>query len=164
MERAGIVQLFDYSYWANAQILRAAEALSPDGFMATSDITYRGVRATLVHSLDVERSWRLRLIGEPPEVWDVELAAEDFPDLQRLSSAWHDDELEMRAWVDGLENAALHEVVDLGPRDRFPLEYFLLHIITHSAQQRRDVVILLEQAGHSPPEIEFLNYADSLAG
>ena len=156
--------LFDYSYWARGQILCIAEALTPAEFVDDSTVTYRGVRATLVHTLDVERSWRLRLRSELPEVWDVALDAGDFPDVASLSQAWSEDERQMRSWLDGLDDVALHEVVDLGPNDRFPLEYFLLHILTHSAQQRRDAVILLEQAGHSPPEIEFLNYADSLAG
>jgi uncharacterized damage-inducible protein DinB len=69
----------------------------------------------------------------------------------------------MRNWLNGLDDESLESIVDLGPKDRFPLSTFLLHIITHSAQQRRDAAIVLERAGHSPPEIEFLNYADARA-
>ena len=56
MNKADLVQLFDYSYWATRQILRTAEELSPEEFVAPSDVTYRNLRGTLVHALDVERS------------------------------------------------------------------------------------------------------------
>jgi uncharacterized damage-inducible protein DinB len=114
-----------------------------------------------VHTLDVERSWRRRLRGEPRETWDVELPDENFPTVESLAAAWHDDEAEMRSWLDDLDDATVEGTVDLGRRNRFPLSTFLLHIVTHSAQQRRDAAILLERSGHSPPEIDFLYYSDS---
>lgn len=161
MNKADLQKLFDYSYWATGQILRSAEALSPEEFVAPSDVTYRNIRGTLVHTLDVERSWRRRLRGEPRETWDVELPDDDFPTVESLAAAWHDDEAEMRTWLDGFDDGTVEGIVDLGSKDRFPLSTFLLHILTHSAQQRRDAAILLERAGHSPPEIDFLYYADS---
>ena len=162
MDKADLISLFDYSYWATGQLLRSAEELSPEQFAAPSDVTYRNIRGTLVHTLDVERSWRRRLRGEPRESWDLELPEEDFPTVGSLAAAWHEDEAEMRSWLNGLDETTVERIMDLGPRDRFPLSTFLLHIVTHSAQQRRDVAILLERAGHSPPEIDFLYYADSL--
>lgn len=161
MRKADLLILFDYSYWATRQILRSSEELSTEEFVAPSDITYRNVRGTLVHTLDVERSWRRRLRGELRETWDVELADEDFPTVQSVAEAWREDEEEMRTWLGGLDDETAEGIVDLSPRDRFPLSFFLLHIVTHSAQQRRDVAILLERAGHPPLEIDFLYYADS---
>jgi uncharacterized damage-inducible protein DinB len=161
VRKADLLTLFDYSYWATGQILRASEELSADEFGAPSDITYRNLRGTLVHTLDVERSWRRRLRGEARETWDFELADNDFPTVQSLAEAWRRDEGEMRAWLDGLDEGTLEGIVDLGPKDRFPLTTFLLHIVTHGIHQRRDAAILLERAGRSPPEIDFLYYADS---
>ncbi|CAN5719110.1 hypothetical protein BH18ACT15_BH18ACT15_10640 [soil metagenome] len=163
MIKADLQTLFDYSYWATGQLLTAAEELTPEEFLAPADVTYRNIRGTLVHALDVERSWRRRLRGEPRKTWDVELPEGDFPTVTPLAAAWHDDEADMRNWLEGLDDAAVEDIVDLGPKDRFPLSTFLLHILTHTAQQRRDIAILLERAGYSPPEIEFLYYADSRA-
>jgi uncharacterized damage-inducible protein DinB len=70
----------------------------------------------------------------------------------------------MLSWLDALDQGSIDAIVELGPKDRFPLSTFLLHILTHSAQQRRDVALLLERAGHPPPEIEYLNYADVAGG
>lgn len=154
-------RLFDYSYWANEQLLAASRSITTEVFAAASEISYRGVRGTLVHTLDVERSWRRRIRGEARETWDVDLPEEQFATVQDLEAAWRSDGAEMLAWLDGLDQAAVDAIVDLGPKDRFPLSTFLLHILTHSAQQRRDVALLLERAGHPPPEIEFLNFADT---
>jgi uncharacterized damage-inducible protein DinB len=77
-----------------------------------------------------------------------------------LGHAWDEDEAEMRAWLLHLNEDDLSNVVDLGPKDRFPLWVFLTHVITHSTQQRRDAALILERAGHTPPEIDFLYYAD----
>ena len=162
MRKAEISVLFDYNYWANRQILASAAELSEEQFTAHSSVTWRNVRGTLVHTLDVERSWRGRIRGEPPERWDTSLPEADYPTVAALAEHWKRDEAEMRAWLQGLDDEMLTTVVDLGEKDRFPLWYFLVHIITHSAQQRRDAAILLTNAGHAPPEIEFLNYADSL--
>jgi uncharacterized damage-inducible protein DinB len=157
-------RLFDYSYWANEQLLGAARPLDAEVFTAASEISYRGIRGTLVHTLDVEASWRRRIRGEPRETWDVDLPEEQFESVESLEVAWRADQVEMLTWLEGLDQAAIDAIVDLGPKDRYPLSTFLLHILTHSAQQRRDVALLLERAGHPPPEIEFLNYADLSPG
>jgi uncharacterized damage-inducible protein DinB len=156
--------LFDYSYWATREILRTARELTTEQFVADTGRPYQSLRGTLVNSLDVERSWRRRLRGEPRDRWDIDLPGEDFPTLASLESAWHEDEEEMRAWLERLGDDALNGIVDLGPKDRFPLVTFLLHILTYSAQRRRDAAIHLERAGVAPPEIDFLYYADLDAG
>ena len=160
VRRAEIEVLFDYHYWATRQVLAAAGEVTVEQFTAPSEITWRNIRGTLVHVLDVERSWRSRVRGEPKEAWDSDLDPDDYPTAEVLSEHWRRDEAEMRSWIEGLDDEALEEEVDLGGSNRFPLWYFLLHIVTHSAQRRRDAVILLTNAGHTPPEIDFLDYGD----
>jgi uncharacterized damage-inducible protein DinB len=162
MLKRDIIVLFDYNYWANRQILAAARELPDERFTAPSDITWRNLRGTLVHMLDVERSWRDRIRGESRARWDNPLPEEDFPTVGALAERWERDEAAMRDWLDGLDDYAIAAIVDLGGNDRFPLWHFLLHIITHSAQRRRDAAILLTNAGQTPAEIDFLYYADCL--
>ncbi|MEX2458896.1 MAG: DinB family protein [Actinomycetota bacterium] len=162
MRRAEILALFDYSYWANELVLDAAAELPPEELTRPADLTWRNLRDTLVFALDVERSWRIRLQGQPPERWDTTLDPEDYPAVADIAEHWRRDEAEMRAWLDDLDDETLSAVVDLGPEDRFPLWTFLLHMFTHGAQQRRDAVLLLKRAGVEPPELDFLYYADDL--
>lgn len=164
MRRDDILALLDFNYWANRQILAAAAQLPTEAFTAPVAYTYRNLRGTLVHTLDVELSWRRRLRGEPRDVWDQSLADVDYSTAAELAAQWADDEVEMRAWLQSLNDDDLAAVVELGNDDRFPLWYYLVHIVTHGTQQRRDAALIIENAGHTPPELDFLYYADSLAG
>jgi uncharacterized damage-inducible protein DinB len=164
MRADAVRRLFDYNYWANRQVLAAAARLSEAELTKPTTFTWRNLKDTLLFALDVERSWRARLRGDPKEVWDSSMRAEDYPTLAEMAEHWARDEQEMRTWLDGLDDRDLSSVVDLGGGDRFPLWYFLLHILTHSAHQRRDAILLLKEVGREPPELDFLYYADHLHG
>jgi uncharacterized damage-inducible protein DinB len=163
MRTADIEAMFDFTYWANHQILQAAAGVPTDDFTRPIAITYRNLRGTLAHTLDVEMSWRRRLRGEPKEIWDAALSTDDYPTADVLADHWARDEAEMRAWLASLNDEDLAAIADLGNVDRFPLWYYLVHIVTHSEQQRRDAQLILRHLGHEPPDLEFLYYADSLA-
>ena len=109
-------------------------------------------------------SWRRRLRGEPREVWDQSLADADYATVAELAVQWAAAGILMRAWLESLSDDDLLAVVDLGNADRLPLWYYLVHVVTHSMQQRRDAALIIEKAGSAPPELDFLYYADSLAG
>ncbi len=162
MRKRDVLALFEYNYWANWQVVGAAGQLSHEQFTAPTAITWRDLRGTLVHTLDVEQSWRRRLRGEDRTVWDGELAADRFGTAAELEAYWRSDAREMLSWLDDLDDQRLAATVDLGPRDQFPMWYFLVHIVTHGTEQRRDISILLKNFGHEAPELEFLWYADSL--
>lgn len=163
MRTADIEALYDFTYWADRTVLETASTASAEAFSRPVAISYRDLRGTLVHTLDVEMSWRRRLRGEPKATWDASLAVEDFPTVAALADRWAEDESEMRAWIHGLSDADLVAIQDLGDADRFPLWFYLVHIVTHSEQQRRDAQLILRHLGIEPPDLEFLYYADSLA-
>ncbi|MDQ3541882.1 MAG: hypothetical protein M3440_14470, partial [Chloroflexota bacterium] len=153
-----IVTLFDFMYWVNHRLLDAADRLALEQFSAPSTTTTRDLRATLVHELDVEWSWRLnlqnRLAGD-----EVELTPEDFPDVASLRERWERDEAEMRAWLGTFTDQHLaSEVASTFTCDRRLLWQYLVHILTHAAQQQADAATLLTAAGHSPGEIGFIAY------
>ena len=162
VDRDGVLALMDFNYWANRHLVAIAAQLAPESWTAPSDVTTRDLRATLVHTLDVEWSWRLRLRKRPKPEWgpDAELKPGDYPDARALAVHWERDEAEMRAWLDTLDQSALDAPWNDGGESTFPLWYFLVHIVTHSQQQRSDAAVLLTRAGHSPGNIEFLDYAD----
>lgn len=153
-----IVTLFDYMYWANEKLLDAAGHLTPEQFTAASTATTRDLRATLVHELDVEWSWRLNLQNRLDDD-ETELDAGDFPDVTSLRERWDEDERQMRGWLGTLTDQHLAaEVASTFTQDRRPLWQYLVHILTHAAQQQADAATLLTAAGHSPGEIGFIAY------
>jgi uncharacterized damage-inducible protein DinB len=167
MRRRDIETLFGFSYWTRDRVLECAAKLTRAEFQTPAGVTTRNLRATLVHTLDVEWSWRGRLQGQPKEVWKRELAVEDYPTAATLIDHWRRDEQEMKAWLATLDDgrlAAPHDLMPSGvmatPKERFPLWYFVLHIHTHTQQQLSDAAVLLTRMRQSPGNIEFLDYAD----
>jgi uncharacterized damage-inducible protein DinB len=150
--------LFDYLYWLRDRVLEATTELGPEGFLEPETVTTRDLRATLVHELDVEWSWRERLIhGAFPEGPD--LAAADYPDLDAVAEHWRRDEDAMRAWIDGLTDEQLATPApDKGLT--LPLWYFVMHLVSHAIQQLSEAAVVLTRAGASPGDLGFLEFAN----
>ena len=161
MRRKDLETLFGFSYWMKDRVLECAAKLTTAEFQAPSGVTTRDLRATLVHTLDVESSWRARLRGEPEP---KELAVTDYPRASALIDHWRRDEQEMRAWLASLDDETLERIHDLvpgsPPNERFPLWYYVLHIHAHTQQQLSDAAVLLTRMRQSPGNIDFLDYAD----
>jgi uncharacterized damage-inducible protein DinB len=160
-----LATLFDYTYWAHRRILATAARLTDAQFTLRSVIAGRDLRATLVHTLDTECSWRLRLMRRPEEEWRKSLPTSDYRNVATLADHWTRDEAEMRAWVASLDDETLASSANLDPREQFreqfPLWYYLVHMVTHSQQHRAESAQLLTQLGHSPGDVDFLDYADT---
>jgi uncharacterized damage-inducible protein DinB len=160
MRKRELATLFDFMYWANRRILDTAARLTNAQFTLPSVIAGRDLRGTLVHTLDTECSWRLRLQGRPEQEWEKALVLSDYRNVAALADHWKRDEAEMRAWVASLDDEVLARMPD-EPQAKFPLWYYLLHMVTHSHQHRSESAQLLTQLGRSPGDIDFLDYADS---
>jgi len=157
MNKADIQHLVDYLYWVNDRILDAAAELEAGALtLPESPPTTRDLRATLVHELDVEWSWRLNLQGRLSEA-EEDLRPEDYPDIAAIREHWARDEAEMRAWLatltdDDLAAAVRSELT----KNELPLWQGILHIVFHGIQQQADAARLLTLAGHSPGDIGYL--------
>ncbi len=153
--------LFDYLFWVTYRLLDAADRLSPEEFTATSTIGTRDLRATLVHELDVEWSWRRNLQGKRMEEWgrDDDLDPDDYSDVASLRERWRRDETEMRAWLATLSDDGLTAPTSSAfTGDTRPLWQYLVHILTHATQQQAEAAAMLTLAGHSPDDIGYGAY------
>ena len=158
MQRTDVDSLIDYLYWANGRLLDSAERLTAEEFLAPTTVTTRDLRATLVHELDVEWSWRLNLQGRLDSATE-DLKPEDYADVAALRDHWRRDESEMRAWLAGLPDEAFEaDVSSELSRDGRPLWQYLMHIVFHAAQQQSDAATLLTLAGQSPGELGYLEF------
>jgi uncharacterized damage-inducible protein DinB len=158
MRRDEVALQFDYLYWIRDRILTQAAELSTDEFTAPETVTTRSLRATLVHELDVEWSWRERLRRK--DFPEGELRPNDYPTCASVIEHWQRDEADMRGWIDGLTDDQL-SLPPPGEEDTYPLWYYVVHITSHALQQFSEAAVLLTQAEHSPGEIGFLEFADT---
>ena len=159
----GTLQLFiDHLTWVNHRLLDAAAQLSTDAFLAAgAGDGGRDLRATLVHELDVEWSWRLALQDRPAEEWgeDKELTAGMFPDVAALRAHWEADEAEMSSWLAELTDDELRADVHPGLSSvARPLWQFVMHIVSHGYQQQAEAAAILTRAGASPGDIGLLEF------
>ena len=156
-----VLRLFEHLYWIRDRCLVAAGALSTEAFVDASSAAYRDLRGTLVHELDVERSWRLRLQGADRSVWDVTLEASDYPDVASLAGQWQDDEGDMLAWLEDLTEANMAAPVTVNGLEGFALSTYLVHVVMHGIDSLSAAAILLDRAGTSIGDVGYLDFIDS---
>ena len=152
---------FRYLYWIRDQALARAAELAPGAFMDRSPSDYRDLRSTLVHELDVERSWRLRLQGAPNDVWDVTLQSADYPDVATLADHWQRDEADMLAWLAELTDADVAAPVTVNGLEGFPLSMYVEHVVMHGIQSLSAAAVLLHQRGQSMGDVDYLDFVDA---
>jgi len=160
MNAEHIRTLFDYVYWANARIFRAALRVTPDQFTAANTSSYGSLRGTLAHVLRSEMIWRRRLQGDPmPTGIPIEA---DFPTPQALLTAWQAEEPLLRAYLASLAEADLQAMVSYKSTKGEPFQNarwaILAHVVNHGTQHRAEAAAMLTDFGHSPGDIDMIIY------
>jgi uncharacterized damage-inducible protein DinB len=158
--------LFDYNYWANQLILGKAAELDPKQLDETTNFPWRSLQGTLVHTLDSENMWRI--LCQTNQVIEPSLAdTETFPTLESLVTCWKKEEVEMRAYLDGLQDSDMNTIVRYeipeGIRERV-LWHCLWHVVNHGMQHRSEAAAILTNFGHSPGGLDFTRYLNIRAG
>ena len=156
--------LYEYSCWMNDRILDAASRVTPEQFVAPTNLTPRNLQDNLVHILDVEWSWRetARSRGEQGVGNDEELQPADFPEVETLRARWAQESVVMRDYLAGLTDADLDAPARPGD-ERFSLGDILLHAINHGTLARVEAAVLLTQYGQSPGDLDYLDFVDPVS-
>lgn len=160
MNKQELLTLYDYNYWANARILRAAARVDATAFVAPQRFSHGGLRGTLVHALSAEWVWRVRC--QEQQFPTTLLAEEDFPTFADLQARWQDEEAAMRAYVGGLSDAQINSTIFYKSTNGAPYEHLLwqilVHVVNHGTQHRAEAAVLLTGLGHSPGDIDLIIY------
>jgi uncharacterized damage-inducible protein DinB len=151
--------MYEYNYWADQRILTTCDKVSQEQYNASTG--YSSLRATVVHTLDAEWSWRLTCQGTPTT---QELTEADLPTLDALKERWQEEEQAMREYLGSLNDQ------DLGGIVRYPIPsgivrerilwHCLIHVVNHGTQHRSEAAALLTSYGASPGDLDmtvFLN-------
>jgi uncharacterized damage-inducible protein DinB len=86
------------------------------------------------------------------------------PDLAAVRARWDRIERDTQAFVAGLSDARLAQVVEYinteGQRWAYPLWQQMIHQVNHATQHRSEAAVMLTQFGFSPGWLDFLLFID----
>ena len=155
MDPVALRDLYDHHAWSMDRLLARAlevpreQAAQPWGAAG-------GLTAILDHILSAERAWLRRFQARSRVAW---VEAETVADVQ---GRWFVLQAEVRAFLAGLDPADLdrHIVRNPHPRDRGTLGAGITHVIMHAAQHTAEAAELLTQLGHSPGQLDYMEFLD----
>lgn len=158
MNKNDILTLYDYNYWANARVLKAAANVSPEQFTAPYKVSHGSLRGALVHVLAAEMIWRMRcqegisLSALPAE--------SEFPTLELLRARWAAEESAMRFFLASLTDERLTQKIQYKTTQGVPFEnvlwHLLAHVVNHGTQFRAEAAVALTDYGQSPGDLDML--------
>jgi uncharacterized damage-inducible protein DinB len=152
MQPSEIRFLFEYDAWSTRRILDAAVGIDDETWSAPNAIDERGLGAILVHQLGAHQRWRHAISqssGDPhPE-------DEPLPTLAELRGRWEQEWRDFDGFLDGVDDALLAYV-----HEGIAVWQMLAHVVNHGTQHRSEAAALLTMAGHSPGELDMINFVE----
>lgn len=153
--------LASYNRWMNERLYAAAGTLPAAGLARDRGAFFGSILGTLNHLVIADTIWLQRFATLPAHRGPLEpvralpapgrLDGLPFPEFGALAAhrRWLDAIIER--WVDGLDEAALRQVLAYantrGTRFRRELASLLLHFFNHQTHHRGQTTTLLSQAG-----------------
>jgi uncharacterized damage-inducible protein DinB len=147
--------LFAYDRWATERVLAALDDV-PDAVWSTNAVVgERGLGTILIHHLGATQRWRhaIQQDGESPRPEDEPLLA-----IDELRRRWIAEWDAVDAWVPTLDDAFLDYV-----HEGEAIWQMLAHVVNHGTQHRSEAAALLTDAGHSPGDLDMIDYVDLVA-
>ena len=89
----------------------------------------------------------------------------EFPRLDLVAAKWSQIEKEQAAFVKGVTDESLKEVITYvntrGETWRYPLTHMMQHLVNHSSYHRGQVSLMLRQLGAEPAPTDLLVFFDA---
>jgi uncharacterized damage-inducible protein DinB len=159
MTLSTVTLLYDYHYWANARLLAACEALTPEQWDQPLGPSWGSVHGLLAHMLAAEALWLARWQGESPKTLRQK---DEFPLLADVRRAWAQIENDLRAFLGRCDDARLSRdlayATTQGVPHAMPLGQLMLHVANHGTHHRGELAAMLTLLGVPHPEDDLVFY------
>ena len=151
--------LFDYTQWANDQMLGVAGRLSPEQFTQDLGSSFPSVRDTLAHMLAAEWVWLERWYGRSPSALPGAAVPASADDLRRRwQEIVRDRDDFLAAQTDDTLAQPLAYANTKGEPFSQILWYQMQHVVNHSTYHRGQVATMIRQLGGKPPTTDLVAY------
>ena len=154
-----LINLYEYSHWANKTLFDVISRLPPEQFTQTVAGSYQSIRNTLIHAISAEWGWLDRCGG--PER-GPRLNPDDYPTLESVIAVAARVDGYVQGFLGDLKDDDLfHEAKytnDLGHTLSMPMGELLHHAANHSVHHRGQAALLLRILGCDPGYVDLLVY------
>ena len=148
-----IKTLVAYSAWATNRIFEALEALSPEETMRDMKSSHGSIHGTLTHLVGAEKIWLSRMAGTPDK---ATIKPTDVPTVADVKTTWEQTGFALAKFLGLQTDKKLEDTFGFltltGEQFTYRYGEALQHVVNHSTFHRGQVVALMRQMGHKPPD------------
>jgi uncharacterized damage-inducible protein DinB len=148
-----IKTLVAYSAWATNRIFEALEALSPEETMRDMKSSHGSIHGTLTHLVGAEKMWLSRMSGTPDK---ATIKPTDVPTVADVKTTWEQTGFALAKFLGLQTDKKLEDTFGFltltGEQFTYRYGEALQHVVNHSTFHRGQVVALMRQMGHKPPD------------
>ena len=147
--------LFAFDRWATGRILAVLGGIDEAIWSAADVVDERGLGGILVHHLGASQRWRHGLLRD-----DLTSRAElePLPTIDELRARWVAEWVAVDAWLPALDDAAVSQELE-----GVAVWKMLVHVVNHGTQHRTEAAAILTEIGHSPGDLDLIDFAEAQA-
>ncbi len=142
-----------YNAWATNRIFESLEALPEEEIMRDMKSSHRSIHGTLTHLVGAEKMWLSRMLGTPDK---ATIKPTDVPTVADVKATWEQTGFALAKFLGSQSDKKLEDTFGFSTLtgEQFTYRYSeaLQHVVNHSTFHRGQVVALMRQMGHTPPD------------
>jgi uncharacterized damage-inducible protein DinB len=154
-----IKMLNAYNAWATNKIFEALEGLPPEETTRDMKSSHKSIHGTLTHLVGAEKIWLSRMTGTPDNAM---LQTAEVPTIRDVKSMWEQTGFAAAKFLGGMTDRKLQETFTMststGEKFTHVIAQAIQHVVDHSTYHRGQVITLMRQLGHTPPNTGMIRF------